>query len=125
MEALLTAKKGHLSIRKETTFDLEYQGAYMAWSNKETASAATYKMKWTFANKTIGNYTAGKLHAGCDIDMHGWTLVNPSFEGGGINGTINFVQVLSMNSDGTVHQWSNGCQMQFKNGILIYGKWNS
>lgn len=110
---------------KGLTFDLEYQGAYMAWSNKETASAATYTMKWTFANKTVGNYTAGKLHAGCDIDMHGWTLVNPSFEGGGINGTINFVQVLSMNSDGTVDQWSNGCQMQFKNGILIYGKWNS
>lgn len=115
---------GNSSLRG-LVFDLEYQGAYMTWAVEKTSSASYYTMIWTYANRTVGDYTAGKLHAGCDIDMHGWTLKNPYFEGGGITGTINFVQIKSMSSDGTVNTWVNGCRMQFKNGILISGTWNS
>lgn len=115
---------GNSSVRG-LVFDLEYQGSYMTWAVEKTSSASSYSMMWTYANRTVGNYTAGRLHSGCDIDMHGWTLRNPSFEGGGINGTINFVQIKSMASDGTVNTWVNGCKMQFKNGILISGTWNS
>ena len=92
---------------------------------KTTSSAKYYTMMWKYCNRSVGDYSAGKLHAGCDIDMHGWTLRNPSFEGGGITGTLNCVQILNMNSDGTVNRWSNNCQLQFKNGILIYGRWYS
>lgn len=114
------------SYKKGLNFDLESNGAYMTWASKDSSSANVYTMKWTYVqkNKGWGNYTSGELHAGCNIDMHGWTLKNPSFEGGGINGTLNFVQVLKMSSDGTVASWSNGCKMQFKNGILISGTWN-
>ena len=114
------------SSKKGLNFDLESDGAYMTWASKDSSSANVYTMKWTYVqkNKGWGNYTSGELHAGCNIDMHGWTLKNPSFEGGGINGTLNFVQVLKMSSDGTVASWSNGCKMQFKNGILISGAWN-
>lgn len=114
------------SSKKGLNFDLESNGAYMTWASKDSSSANVYTMKWTYVqkNKGWGNYTSGELHAGCNIDMHGWTLKNPSFEGGGINGTLKFVQVLKMNSDGTVASWSNGCKMQFKNGILISGTWN-
>lgn len=114
------------SSKKGLNFDLESNGAYMTWASKNSSSANVYTMKWTYVqkNKGWGNYTSGELHAGCNIDMHGWTLKNPSFEGGGINGTLNFVQVLKMSSDGTVASWSNGCKMQFKNGILISGTWN-
>ena len=114
------------SSKKGLNFDLERNGAYMTWASKDSSSANVYTMKWTYVqkNKGWGNYTSGELHAGCNIDMHGWTLKNPSFEGGGINGTLNFVQVLKMSSDGTVASWSNGCKMQFKNGILISGTWN-
>lgn len=114
------------SSKKGLNFDLESNGAYMTWASKDSSSANVYTMKWTYVqkNKGWGNYTSGELHAGCNIDMHGWTLKNPSFEGGGINGTLNFVQVLKMSSDGTVASWSNGCKMQFKNGILISGTWN-
>lgn len=114
------------SSKKGLNFDLESNGAYMTWASKDSSSANVYTMKWTYIqkNKGWGNYTSGELHAGCNIDMHGWTLKNPSFEGGGINGTLNFVQVLKMSSDGTVASWSNGCKMQFKNGILISGTWN-
>mgnify|MGYP000484303213 FL=1 len=114
------------SSKKGLNFDLESNGAYMTWASKDSSSANVYTMKWTYVQKGKGwgNYTAGELHAGCNVDMHGWTLKNPSFEGGGINGTLNFVQVLKMSSDGTVASWSNGCKMQFKNGILISGTWN-
>lgn len=114
------------SSKKGLNFDLESNGAYMTWASKDSSSANVYTMKWTYVqkNKGWGNYTSGELHAGCNINMHGWTLKNPSFEGGGINGTLNFVQVLKMSSDGTVASWSNGCKMQFKNGILISGTWN-
>lgn len=114
------------SSKKGLNFDLESNGAYMTWASKDSSSANVYTMKWTYVQKGKGwgNYTAGELHAGCNVDMHGWTLKNPSFEGGGINGTLNFVQILRMHSDGTVASWSNGCKMQFKNGILISGTWN-
>lgn len=114
------------SSKKGLNFDLESNGAYMTWASKDSSSANVYTMKLTYVqkNKGWGNYTSGELHAGCNIDMHGWTLKNPSFEGGGINGTLNFVQILRMDSDGTVASWSNGCKMQFKNGILISGTWN-
>lgn len=114
------------SSKKGLNFDLESNGAYMTWASKDSSSANTYTMKWTYVQKGKGwgNYTAGELHAGCNVDMHGWTLKNPSFEGGGINGTLNFVQILRMDSDGTVASWSNGCKMKFKNGILISGTWN-
>lgn len=114
------------SSKKGLNFDLEYNGAYMTWASEDSSSANVYTMKWTYVQKGKGwsNYTAGELHAGCNVDMHGWTLKNPSFEGGGINGTLNFVQILRMDSDGTVASWSNGCKMQFKNGILISGAWN-
>lgn len=114
------------SSKKGLNFDLESNGAYMTWASKDSSSSNVYTMKWTYVQKGKGwgNYTAGELHAGCNVDMHGWTLKNPSFEGGGINGTLNFVQILRMDSDGTVASWSNGCKMQFKNGILISGTWN-
>jgi hypothetical protein len=114
------------SSKKGLNFDLESNGAYMTWASKDSSSANVYTMKWTYVQKGKGwgNYTAGELHAGCNVDMHGWTLKNPSFEGGGINGTLNFIQILRMDSDGTVASWSNGCKMQFKNGILISGTWN-
>lgn len=114
------------SSKKGLNFDLESNGAYMTWASKDSSSANVYTMKWTYVqkNKGWGNYTSGELHAGCNINMHGWTLKNPSFEGGGINGTLKFVQVLKMSSDGTVASWSNNCKMQFKNGILISGTWN-
>ena len=109
--------------KKGLVFDLEYNAAYMTWAVKESSTGASYMMKWTYAKKTIGDYTAGELHAGCDIDMHNWTLRNVNFEGGGITGTLDFVKVVSMDSDGAVNTWKNGCRLKFQNGILVDGTW--
>ena len=114
------------SSKKGLNFDLEWPGAYMTWAAQDYSGATTYAMKWTYVQKNKGwsDYTAGRLHAGCDIDMHNWTLRNVSWPDGAINGTLRFVQILAMNSDGTADSWSSGCSMQFKNGILIRGTWN-
>lgn len=113
--------------KKGLIFDLEYQGSYMTWAAKQSSTSDTYTMKWTYVQNGKGwsDYTSNTLHAGCNIDMHYYTLKNVNFEGGGINGTLNMVQPLSVNSDGTLSKWSNGCSLQFKNGILISGKWYS
>lgn len=111
--------------KKGLNFDLEYQGAYMTWAAKESSSANIYTMKWTYvqSGKSWNDYTSNTLHAGCDINMHYWTLKNVNFEGGGITSTLTMVQPLSVNSDGTLSQWSNGCKLEFKNGILVSGSW--
>ena len=94
----------------------------MSWAVKKNSSS-NYMMMWSYANKTVGNYGSGKLHAGCDIDMHNYYLRNVNFEGGGITGTMNFVQITSMNSNGTAGSWYNNCKLQFQNGILINATW--
>ena len=109
--------------KKGLVFDLEYEAAYMTWANEATSSATSYTMRWTYVNKAFSNFVANRLYAGCDIDLQYNYLRNVNFEGGGINGKLVFVQPISMNSDGTVHEWSNGCTLEFKNGILISGKW--
>ncbi|MBO5441298.1 MAG: hypothetical protein J6A09_01875, partial [Alphaproteobacteria bacterium] len=114
------------NAKKGLIFDLEDQGAYTAWAARETASSNTYTLRWTYVQngKAWENYAENTLHAGCDIDMHYYTLKNVSFEGGGITGTLRMVQPKSVNSDGTLNQWSNGCSLQFKNGILINATWS-
>lgn len=112
--------------KKGIIFDLENNGAYMSWGVKKTSSSADYTMMWTYANKTVGNLQRGRLHAGCDIDMHNYCLKNVAFEGGGLTGTLNFVQVIGVNSStGALSEWTNNCSLQFKNGILISGTWHS
>lgn len=106
-------------------FDIESNTAYMSWSNKESANAGVYTMKWSYCTQQCGNYEANMLHAGADINMHYFKLRNVSFEDGGINGTMNFVQVTGIGSDGKASSWVNGCTMQFKNGILVKATFNS
>lgn len=107
------------SSKKGLVFDLEPQGAYMTWSARLSSSDATYTMKLSYVSKSFGSMTANTLHAGCDFDMHNYTLKNVTFPGGGITQTIRFVQVLSMNSDGTAQTWGSNGSMTFRNGILV------
>lgn len=103
---------------KGLVFDLDYQGKYMAFAQKASASASSYTTMLCFSRANSIYDTYG-IHLGCDFDMHGFKLKNPSFEGGGITATIHYVQVLQMNSDGTVERWGANGMMQFKNGILV------
>lgn len=105
--------------QKGLVFDLENQAAYMTWAHKKTSNADVYTMKWAFCSQQCGSYEADMLHAGADIDMHYFKIKNVSWEGGGITATMEFVQVLEVDSDGNIKRWGSNGKMQFKNGILI------
>lgn len=111
--------------KKGIVFNLKYDGAYMSWSTEKTSNNDIFTMVWTYNNKSLDGYTAGRLHAGCDVDLHNYTLRNVNFEGGGITGTMNFVQVTSMLKDGRAGGWFNNCKLVFSNGILIDGTWGN
>ena len=117
-----TNKLKNDSSKKGLEFDLEYEGAYMTWSVRETKYSDTYSMIWTYANKTIDHYSYDTLNAGCDIDMQGNKLRNVDFEGGGLTGTLRFQQITSVDSDGTANAWY-GASLKFNNGILVGGDW--
>ena len=104
-------------------FDLEYDGWYMTWAYKNKRDDNAYSMKMTYASAAFDGFTKDAINMGCDLDMKNHTIKNPSFEGGGITGTINFTQIYNAKSDGSF-EFSNGCKMQFKNGILISGSWH-
>ncbi len=104
-------------------FDLEMEGDYMAWGAKKTADS-DYYVRLLYERNARDSYAADSLNAGCDLDMHYWKLQNVSWPDGGVTGTINFVQILEMNSDGTVGRWSSGCSLTFKNGILTGATYN-
>lgn len=104
-------------------FDLEYDGWYMTWAYKNKRDDNAYSMKMTYASANFDGFTKDAINMGCDLDMRNYTIKNPSFEGGGITGTINFTQIYNAKSDGSF-EFSNGCKMQFKNGILISGSWH-
>ncbi len=103
---------------KGLVFDLETDGSYMCWANR---NGTTYTAKLIYSAKAFEDYTADRVNVGCDLDMRGNTLRNVKFEGKGITGTLNFVQVKEVNSNGTLQKWSNNCKLEFKNGILVSG----
>lgn len=111
------------SDKEGLNFDLETTGDYMAWAAQEK-TGGHYNIKWTYARDAFSNLRGDALNAGCDIDMHNYTLYNVKWPDGGVTGTMKFTQVYGMSSDGTAEHWSDGCTMQFKNGILITGAWH-
>lgn len=104
--------------QKGLVFDLENQAAYMTWAYKKTENVDVYTMKWAFCSQQCGSYEADMLHAGADIDMHHFKIKNVSWEGGGITATMEFVQVLEVDSDGSIKRWGSNGKMEFTNGIL-------
>lgn len=103
---------------KGLVFDLEYNGKYMAFAQQKTANAGAYTTMLCFSRENSIYDTYG-IHLGCDIDMHYFKIKNVTWEDGGITATIEFVQILTMNSDGTAATWGKNAKMVFKNGILV------
>ena len=111
-------------------FDLEDTGDYMTWAARKTASADVYSMFLAYAKVALpmeggGSWDADTIHIARDVNFHNYALKNafidPDSGGadGGITATINFVQVLEMNSDGTVARWGSNARMVFKRGMLV------
>ena len=94
--------------KRGLVFDLESQAAYMTWAAKKSASSSGYTMVFTYTLDAMDDYSSDTLHAGCDLDMHNRWIRNAKisgsgiqYEDAGISATIDFVQVLEMNPDGT------------------------
>ena len=64
------------SAYKGIVFDLESTGAYMSWAARASTSESMYAIKLLYANKTFSNYTAGKLHAACNMDFMNYEIQN-------------------------------------------------
>lgn len=100
-------------------FNLKESGGYMSWAAKKNANDPYYAMKLTYANKPNIGFTAYALNAGCDLDMHGWSIKNI---GNGYTGTLRLTVITNANKDGSF-TCSNGCSLQFEGGLLKYPVW--
>mgnify|MGYP001049333483 CR=1 FL=1 len=121
-----TNRYGGDESKKGLVFDLESQGAFMTWAYRRSASASGYSMVLAYASKSVGTYGANTLNAGCDLDMHNYAIKNVKinesdivYGSSGITATIDFVQILGMNSDGTAASWGDSARAQYKDGRLV------
>lgn len=104
---------------KGLVFDLDVQGKYMAFSQKASSSATSYTTMLCFS-RASSIYSEYGLHLGANLYCHGFKLIGPQWDGGsGTTATINYVQVLSVDSSGKVTKWGPNGRMVFKNGILM------
>lgn len=100
------------SAHKGLTFDLEYQGKYMAWAQEESSSATSYDTILCYS-RANSIYTEKGLHFGCNVYAHGWNLYNAdlrntSYDGyRSWTGEIPIITKIQANSDGTITWWSS------------------
>lgn len=100
------------SAHKGLTFDLEYQGKYMAWAQEESSSAKSYDTILCYS-RANSIYTEKGLHFGCNMYAHGWNLYNAdlrntSYDGyTSWSGSIPIITKIQANSDGTITWWSS------------------
>ena len=107
------------SSHKGLVFDLDSEGKYMAFSQQEYTNSGSYTTMLCFS-RSGSIYSDYGIHLGCNFYAHGFKIVDPQWRDGfGVNATINFVQILSMNSNGTVASWGPNGRMVFKDGILM------
>lgn len=107
------------SSHKGLVFDLDSEGKYMAFSQQEYANSGSYTTMLCFS-RSGSIYSDYGIHLGCNFYAHGFKIVDPQWRDGfGVNATINFVQILRMNSNGTVASWGPNGHMVFKDGILM------
>lgn len=115
--------------RRGLVFDLDEDGDYMTWA-AQPKSGQSYLVKLLYErngyNSNDTTYDADTINLGCNVDMHYYKLKNVSWEnGGGITGTMNFVQIDSMNDNGTAARWRSGhAYLKFERGVLIGAGWN-
>lgn len=100
------------SAHKGLTFDLEYQGKYMAWAQEESSSATSYDTILCYS-RANSIYTEEGLHFGCNVYAHGWNLYNAdlrntSYDGySSWTGEIPIITKIQANSDDTITWWSS------------------
>ena len=96
--------------QKGLTFDLENTGHFMSWGVKRSSSASAYSMVWAYARTALagdGGYQANTLNAGCDIDMHHYSINNLAAPNGynGWSGEIPIITKIEDAGNGGIKWW--------------------
>jgi hypothetical protein len=96
------------------------------WGAKRSYDDTFYRIVLSYSNHDPeGLPPQGRLGLGADLDGRNWVAYNfwvdPNSGGvnGGLTGTMNFVKVNSVYSDGRLSEWNPGCRLAFKNGVLV------
>ena len=130
------------NTHKGLVFDLDYQGKYMAFAQKESSNASSYTTMLCFsrANSIYNEYG---MHIGCDLYGHNYTLHNVYLDGvsvvyGGSNkaGYTGEIPIVTAISDPDVDVDFDGntvsvnvkvnytsSKLRTSNGIVV-GYWN-
>lgn len=121
------------SAHKGLTFDLEYQGKYMAWARAASSGATTYDTILCYS-RANSIYTEAGLHVGCDMYLHNYELHNVRLSGTGVKynntwyngytGTIPICTAISIRSTGNGGiSWSYSTSyIRVADGVIV-GYW--
>lgn len=121
------------NAHKGLTFDLEYQGKYMAWARAETSGATTYDTILCYS-RANSIYTEAGLHVGCNMYLHNYELHNVRLSGTGVKynntwyngytGTIPICTAISIRSTGNGGiSWSYSTSyIRVADGVIV-GYW--
>ena len=120
------------NAHKGLTFDLEYQGKYMAWARAATSGATTYDTILCYS-RANSIYTEAGLHVGC-MYLHNYELHNVRLSGTGVKynntwyngytGTIPICTAISIQSTGNGGiSWSYSTSyIRVADGVIV-GYW--
>lgn len=121
------------NAHKGLTFDLEYQGKYMAWARAATSGATTYDTILCYS-RANSIYTEAGLHVGCNMYLHNYELHNVRLSGTGVKynntwyngytGTIPICTAISIKSTGNGGiSWSYSTSyIRVADGVIV-GYW--
>lgn len=121
------------NAHKGLTFDLEYQGKYMAWARAASSGATTYDTILCYS-RANSIYTEAGLHVGCDMYLHNYELHNVRLSGTGVKynntwyngytGTIPICTAISIQSTGNGGiSWSYSTSyIRVADGVIV-GYW--
>lgn len=121
------------SAHKGLTFDLEYQGKYMAWARAASSGTTTYDTILCYS-RANSIYTEAGLHVGCDMYLHNYELHNVRLSGtevkynntwyNGYTGTIPICTAISIQSTGNGGiSWSYSTSyIRVADGVIV-GYW--
>lgn len=121
------------NAHKGLTFDLEYQGKYMAWARAATSGATTYDTILCYS-RANSIYTEAGLHVGCNMYLHNYELHNVRLSGTGVKynntwyngytGTIPICTEISIQSTGNGGiSWSYSTSyIRVADGVIV-GYW--
>lgn len=121
------------NAHKGLTFDLEYQGKYMAWARAATSGATTYDTILCYS-RANSIYTEAGLHVGCNMYLHNYELHNVRLSGTGVKynntwyngytGTIPICTAISIQSteNGGISWSYSTSYIRVADGVIV-GYW--